>query len=126
MLSFFGSPMGTRTPDSAVRGRRLNHLTMRPKLLTRTKSPCQSINILNIPTCRYTYCSYLQLSRWVSLILLLPTNQKSGSLTSTKAIENPVHIMKVEQYKQHAHLRINSCNYYIIFFVRCKYNLYYL
>ena len=28
-LFFFGTPMGNRTPDSAVRGRRLNRLTMR-------------------------------------------------------------------------------------------------
>ena len=27
---FFGSPKETRTPDFAVRGRRLNRLTMRP------------------------------------------------------------------------------------------------
>ena len=27
--AFFGTPMGNRTPDSAVRGRRLNRLTMR-------------------------------------------------------------------------------------------------
>lgn len=30
LCSFFGSPTGTRTPVFAVRGRRLNRLTMRP------------------------------------------------------------------------------------------------
>ena len=28
----FGDPKGTRTPDSAVRGLRLNHLTMGPNM----------------------------------------------------------------------------------------------
>lgn len=31
----FGSPMGNRTPDSAVRGRRLDRLTMRPSIALR-------------------------------------------------------------------------------------------
>ena len=30
VLYFFGSPMRNRTADSAVRGQRLNRLTMRP------------------------------------------------------------------------------------------------
>ena len=32
MPCFFGSPKGNRTPDSALRGRRLNRLTMGPNV----------------------------------------------------------------------------------------------
>ena len=80
-LFFFGTPKENRTPDSAVRGRRLNRLTMRAciKLLSYYKSSLLLFRRDNSAINRYVGLCQSKKVRHKASELLIPLVERAAS-----------------------------------------------
>ena len=96
VVSFFGSPMRNRTADSAVRGQRLNRLTMRPFLIV------IEISLFMI-TYFFVFCKCLHAR--CGKILKFCLSGKDLNIFSKKTFTEILHILFFTIY-----LRRNHCS----------------